>query len=176
MLRAIYQNVNAWDSSLCIKIFNLNGRKALDGIMHGLSRLGDGYFYALVGIFLFVIDFDLAFKIVPAGLIAFGLEIAAYKFLKTKTKRNRPFEKVPGINYLMPPPDKFSFPSGHTSAAFVMATLFGTVIPVLLIPLAILAALIGFSRIYNGLHFPSDVLAGMTIGLTCAKIGMAIAA
>lgn len=176
MLKTIYQNVNAWDSSLCIKIFNLNGRKVLDAIMHGLSRLGDGYFYALVGIFLVLIDFELALKTVPAGLIAFALEVSLYKILKTKTRRNRPFEKVPGINSLIPPPDKFSFPSGHTSAAFVMATLFGTVVPVLFIPLAILAALIGFSRIYNGLHFPSDVLAGMMLGITCAKLGMAIAA
>lgn len=175
MLKTVYQNINAWDNSLCIKIFRLNGRKPLDVFMQGLSRLGDGYFYALIGILLFIVDFDLARKTVPAGLIAFALEILAYKLLKNKTKRYRPFEKVAGISNLLPPPDKFSFPSGHTSAAFVMATLLGTVIPGLFPPLAVIAALIGFSRIYNGLHFPSDVLAGMTLGITCAKIGLAVA-
>jgi undecaprenyl-diphosphatase len=145
--------------------------------MYGLSRLGDGYFYAFVGIALFIIDYELALKTVPAGLIAFALEVTVYKLVKNKTKRDRPFRSVPEINPLMPPPpDKFSFPSGHTAAAFVMATIFGTILPVLFFPLAVLAALIGFSRIYNGLHFPSDVLAGMMLGFGCAKLGLAIAA
>ena len=174
MLKVLYQNVSGWDSRLCLAIFNMNGKKALDRLMHGLSRLGDGYFYGVVGLLLLFIDFKLARKAVPAGLIAFALELAAYKFLKTKTRRFRPFDKVPGIKYLIPPPDKFSFPSGHTGAAFLMATLFGAIIPVLFIPLIIVAALIGFSRIYNGLHFPSDVIMGMMLGVTCAKIGMAI--
>ncbi|MBN1481699.1 phosphatase PAP2 family protein [candidate division KSB1 bacterium] len=176
MFRALYSNVYVWDSRLCIKIFNLNGRKTLDFIMYGLSRLGDGYFYALVGILLLILDFELALKTIPAGLIAFAFEITIFKLVKDKTRRHRPFRAVPGIRSLMPPPDKFSFPSGHTSAAFVMATLFGSVIPALFIPLAIIAMLIGFSRIYNGLHFPSDVLAGMTLGITCAKIGLALVA
>ncbi len=174
MIRILYNNVHSWDSILCLKIARLNGRKTLDAIMYSLSRLGDGYFYGVIGLLLFIIDFDLALKTVPAGLIAFVLEVAIYKVVKTTTKRDRPYCAVPGISSLMPPPDKFSFPSGHTAAAFVMATLFGTVMPILFIPLVIIAALIGFSRIYNGLHFPSDVLAGMALGISCAKIGLAI--
>ncbi len=176
MIRLLYNNVHTWDSRLCLKISSLNGRKTLDAIMYALSRLGDGYFYGVVGVLLFIFDFDLALKTVPAGLIAFFLEVAVYKIVKTTTRRDRPYRAVPGISSLMPPPDKFSFPSGHTAAAFVMATLFGTVVPILFIPLVIVAAFIGFSRIYNGLHFPSDVLAGMTLGITCAKIGLAIVA
>ena len=176
MLRVFYHNVHSWDSSLCLKIFNLNGRKALDSIMHGLSRFGDGYFYGLVGILLCIFDFELALKTVPAGLVAFAIEITIYKVVKNKTKRDRPFKAVPGISSLLPPPDKFSFPSGHTSAAFVMATLFGSIFPFLFISLVLVALLIGFSRIYNGLHFPSDVLAGMLLGTSCAKIGLALVA
>ncbi|RPI02472.1 MAG: phosphatase PAP2 family protein [Calditrichaeota bacterium] len=172
MLKIFYENVYAFDSRLCIRIFNMNGQKTIDLVMVGLSRLGDGYFYMLVGILLLLFDFQLALKIVPAGVIAFAFELTAYRILKTKTKRNRPFARIPGISYLMPPPDTFSFPSGHTAAAFVMATLFGTMIPHLFIPLAIPALLIGFSRIYNGLHFPSDVLAGAGLGIICAKIGL----
>jgi len=177
MIRVLYNNVHAWDSLLCLKIFGLNGRKTLDLIMYGLSRLGDGYFYAVVGIVLFIVDYKIALKTVPAGLIAFALEITAFKLVKIKTKRDRPFRAVPEINPLMPPPpDKFSFPSGHTAAAFVMATLFGTVFPGLFLPLVVVAALVGFSRIYNGMHFPSDVLAGMVLGFLCAKLGLVIAA
>ncbi|MBN1464911.1 phosphatase PAP2 family protein [candidate division KSB1 bacterium] len=176
MIRILYNNVQAWDNQLCIRISSLNGLKMLDLMMYGLSRLGDGHFYAVFGILLFILDFELALKIVPAGLIAFILQVTIHKIVKTRTKRNRPFRALPGISSLMPPPDKFSFPSGHTAAAFLMATLFGTAIPILFIPFVIIAALIGFSRIYNGLHFPSDVLAGMALGIACAKIGLAIAA
>lgn len=174
MIKLFVQNVSGLDSRLFLTIFNLNGKKALDRVMYGLSRLGDGYFYAVVGLLLLFIDLKLALKAIPAGLIAFALELAVYKILKTKTRRFRPFEKIPGIRALLPPPDKFSFPSGHTGAAFLMATLFGTLISVLLIPLVIIASLIGFSRIYNGLHFPSDVVMGMMLGVSCAKIGMAV--
>lgn len=173
-MKVFWTHITQWDTAICIRIFNLNGRSLLDTLMYGLSRLGDGYCYAIIGIILFWVDYELAIQIIPAGLVAFSLEIAIYKILKHKTKRNRPFEKLPDIRFLIPPPDKFSFPSGHTSAAFVMATLFATVIPVLSIPVIALAALIGFSRIYNGLHFPSDVLVGMILGIICAKIGLAI--
>ena len=174
MIKVIMTNINNWDSRLCITIFNLNGRRILDVLMHALSRLGDGYFYAVIGILLFIIDCRLAIKLVPAGLAAFALELSLYKMLKNKTRRNRPFEKLPNIRFLMPPPDKFSFPSGHTGAAFLMATLFSAFLPTLTIPLGVLAALIGFSRIYNGLHFPSDVLAGMALGIFCAKISLIV--
>ena len=61
---------------------------------------------------------------------------------------------------LIAPPDEFSFPSGHTAAAFVMVTVIGMHFVaggVLLLPVAMT---IGVSRVYPGVHYPSDVLAG----------------
>ena len=163
-----------WDCALCLRIFRLNGRTILDAVMYGLSRLGDGYFYALVGIVLFVVNAGLAIQVVPVLLLAFALELIIYKLLKNKTRRNRPFEILPTIRFLMHPPDKFSFPSGHTGAAFVMATILSAFIPALTLPFVLIAVLIGFSRIYNGLHFPSDVIAGMALGVVCAKISLTL--
>lgn len=174
MLKTIYFSVHSWDNLLCLKIFNLNGRKLVDGMMYGLSRFGDGYFYAIIGILMLFINFDLAIRTIPTGLLAFAIELSVHKLIKHKTKRSRPFEIVPEIRNLLPVPDKFSFPSGHTGAAFVMATIFGTIVPGLLFPSLVIALLIGFSRIYNGLHYPSDVLAGMILGISCAKISLAI--
>jgi undecaprenyl-diphosphatase len=64
------------------------------------------------------------------------------------------------------PSDQFSFPSGHTAAAFAMATLVSFHFPILTLPVIIWALLVGFSRIYLGVHYPTDILAGIVIGVT----------
>ena len=58
-----------------------------------------------------------------------------------------------------------SFPSGHSTAAFALATSYGLENKKLLIPLTAGAVLIGLSRIYLGWHYPSDVLAGAAVGI-----------
>jgi undecaprenyl-diphosphatase len=60
-------------------------------------------------------------------------------------------------------PDRFSFPSGHATASMAVALAYGGVFPDWSIPLATLAALVGFSRIRLGVHYPSDVLVGQLI-------------
>jgi undecaprenyl-diphosphatase len=72
---------------------------------------------------------------------------------------------------LVPEPDRFSFPSGHATASMAVALSYGTVFPDWAMPLAALAALVGFSRIRLGVHYPSDVLIGQLIaGATAAGV------
>jgi len=96
--------------------------------------------------------------------LAFAIERIAYYVLKKNLKRRRPPAAIPGFKSLITPSDEFSFPSGHTSGAFLFTTLcvlwFGTVA----LPLYIWASLVGFSRVLLGVHFPGDILAGATIG------------
>ncbi|MBN1999234.1 phosphatase PAP2 family protein, partial [candidate division KSB1 bacterium] len=70
------------------------------------------------------------------------------------------------------PPDKFSFPSGHTAGAFVMATMISVFYPAWTIPGYTMASVIGVSRVYNGVHFPTDVMAGVLLGRVCAMLGL----
>lgn len=65
--------------------------------------------------------------------------------------------------------DTKSFPSGHTVASFTIATILADEYPEHSIPLYLLATTIGISRIYNGMHFPSDVIIGAIIGYMFAK-------
>jgi undecaprenyl-diphosphatase len=81
---------------------------------------------------------------------------------------------LPEISNLVSLPDEFSFPSGHTAAAFLMATILGAFYPVMVAPGFIIATFVGVSRIYNGVHFPADVVVGSVIGILSAKIGLVI--
>ena len=80
--------------------------------------------------------------------------------------RHRPFETQLG-----PRTSTHSFPSGHSATAFACATVLASLAPRWRVPFFILAALIALSRLYNGVHYPTDVLAGGALGVL---VGVAV--
>jgi undecaprenyl-diphosphatase len=87
---------------------------------------------------------------------------------KVIVHRHRPFE-----HQLGPASSTHSFPSGHTATSFACATVLSSVAPRWRVPFFVLAALIGFSRVYNGMHYPTDVLAGAVLGVLTALLLLA---
>ncbi len=87
--------------------------------------------------------------------------------LKNVVQRNRPFWIFPDIPLVdgVAVPDDYSFPSGHTGAAFAAGYALFMRNKKWGIPVLVLAALIGISRMYLFVHFPTDVLVGMVIGI-----------
>ncbi|HVE90796.1 MAG TPA: phosphatase PAP2 family protein [Actinomycetota bacterium] len=84
---------------------------------------------------------------------------------KLLTRRKRPDPKLtPVVRRLARMPTSSSFPSGHSASAFAFATGVAMERPMLAPPLIALAATIGFSRVYTGAHYPSDVVAGAALG------------
>ncbi|MEG2118425.1 MAG: phosphatase PAP2 family protein [Clostridia bacterium] len=94
--------------------------------------------------------------------------------IKPCIARERPFIVDSSIQILISPPHGTSFPSGHTSSAFAVASVlmfynrrFGTIA-------AIIAVLIGFSRLYLRVHFLTDVIAGAVLGIIYALFAVLI--
>jgi membrane-associated phospholipid phosphatase len=90
---------------------------------------------------------------------------AAAEVGKYLVHRHRPFEHQIG-----PSLRTHSFPSGHTATAFAGAVVLAALVPRLRIAWFALACLIGYSRLYNGVHYPTDVAAGALLGASTALL------
>ena len=174
MVRVFISNLHQWDKSVCLRIFNMQSRRIVDNIMYFCSRLGDGYVYVVIAVSVLILNKTAGLDLLVRALPAFGFQLIIQKSFKHTIKRERPCYALPEIVQRIVPPDEFSFPSGHTAGAFLMATVASSFLPVLSIPAFIIAALVGLSRIYNGVHYPGDVLAGMCLGFFSARLSLLV--
>jgi len=85
--------------------------------------------------------------------------------LRSYFQRVRPCQALEGVRLLVGCSDSFSFPSNHATNAFALAAFFATYYRQRAVPLFVMAALVGYSRIYVGVHYPTDVLAGALLGV-----------
>jgi membrane-associated phospholipid phosphatase len=143
----------------------------LDRFMFWSTQLGNGLF-----------SFVLALVLVFTGLRLLALELIlgtlslwlAVEALKALTERSRPINHLDDANLIGWHERGKSFPSGHSAQVFFIASLFtATASPSLpaIFVLFGLAALVGFSRIYIGVHYPRDVLAGAILGSVWGIVG-----
>ena len=70
----------------------------------------------------------------------------------------------------VPMPSSTSFPSGHSASAAAFAVAVGDLLPAYRLPLRAAASIVAFSRVYTGVHYPSDVLAGATVGALLGRL------
>jgi undecaprenyl-diphosphatase len=107
------------------------------------------------------------------GLAAIGVASAvvnlAAKPLGRRRRPARAAEQVPVARHVRMPATT-SFPSGHAASAFAFATAVGAVDPRAGIPLRGAAALVGYSRVHTGVHYPGDVVAGALLGGALAQL------
>ena len=149
---------------------NLNS-ELFNRIMIFFTNLGDnGIIWIAIALILF-----LNRKYRKIGLFSIiSLIICALVaniILKPLIHRPRPFTEIADIILLIKTPKDYSFPSGHTAASFVMIFVFFRHIKKYFIPVFVTGILIAFSRMYLSVHYPSDILAGLIIGIFSGLAG-----
>ncbi len=126
-----------------------------------VSFSANGPLYGLAGALFIALE---SWPMVLLLALAFAVERGCYFVFKSSFKRNRPPQAIPGYQSVIQPSDQFSFPSGHTSAAFLVATALHIYFPMLGLVLYGWATCVGAARVVLGVHFPTDVLAGALMG------------
>ena len=143
-------------------------KQTLNRYIRFISKLGDGWIWIALGSAIFIFDPNPGAVLFQMA-IAIALELLIYKIIKERCSRKRPFDLLKSVTCIVNPYDRYSFPSGHTATAFAVVATAGIYYDVLFAPLLVIAFLIGFSRVYAGVHYPSDVIAGAILGTCCAE-------
>ncbi|UUM30989.1 phosphatase PAP2 family protein [Vibrio japonicus] len=141
-----------------------------------ISHTGDGHLYILLGVLAWLLDGERGLLFLLVGLLAFSIELPIYWAAKNLIKRRRPEELSDLVTSFVTPSDRYSLPSGHTAAAFLMATLTSYFYPSLETFTFVWAILIGASRILLGVHFLTDVVLGAFLGIGCARLALTLLA
>src|SRR5260370_24263536 len=157
----LMQRMNRWRAPLWIRICMITA-----------TRLGDGWIWYALGLILLAFGGPNRFSAVGAAGSAALLGILVFRVLKKLSQRPRPCQIEPHCWARVLPPDQFSFPSGHTMTAFSIPLVVSYFYPSLEGVLFFSSLGIAVSRILLCMHFLSDVLAGIVLGvaLGCASI------
>jgi undecaprenyl-diphosphatase len=106
------------------------------------------------------------------GVICLAVSHAIVQLLKRNVLRARPMDHAAS---LVAVPDEFSFPSGHATAAMAIAVVYAIAFPSYALPLVLVAAGVGYSRVCLGVHYPGDVLAGQVIAIVTDVVVLTLA-
>lgn len=167
----MFQFLLELDSSILIWIQDMIRSELLTPVMIFITTLGNGgAFWILLSLGLLIPKKTRIIGIMM--LLSLGITfIIDNVLLKNLVARIRPYEAVYGLERLVEKQKDFSFPSGHTGSSFSTAVIILLGMPKKYgIPAIVLAFLISFSRLYVGVHYPTDVLCGAVIGTVVAVV------
>lgn len=158
------------DNSILLYIKNNMHGPILDKAMVIITSLGnEGAIWIVIAGFLIINK-----KYRKIGLMVLGAlilsTILGEGILKHLVQRIRPSADIPAVNLLISKPLSYSFPSGHTTSSFAVAGVLAKYLKKYAFIFWGVASLVAFSRLYLYVHYPTDVLAGIILGLICSRI------
>lgn len=163
--KAVWEQIQSNDFKVMRRMNRWRAPRWFRILMIAATRGGDGWLWFALGIILLAYGGEHRYIAIAAAASAALAGICLFQTLKRTSCRKRPCEIEPHCWSSILPPDKYSFPSGHSITAFAVALSVGMFYPGLQGPLFAAAFLIAGSRIVLGMHFLSDVLAGSAIGV-----------
>jgi undecaprenyl-diphosphatase len=169
--QTVWGHIQSNDHRLMRKIHRWRAPRWFRILMIMMTRLGDGWLWYSIGLILLIFGGSQKFLAIGAATAAAAAGVFLFRTLKHASRRKRPCEIEPHCWASILPPDKYSFPSGHSITSFAIALSIGMFYPDLQIVLLVVALLIASSRIILGMHFLSDVLAGSAIGILLGYFG-----
>lgn len=162
--------IQSLDHATVLALLHSPNRATLTRLALKVSASADGWLYLLLLPLILLFRPQQAAELVSAALAAFGLERCLYFTFKNTFRRNRPPAAIAGFQAAITASDRFSLPSGHTSAAFLCATFLCLALGWLFLPLYLWATAVGASRVVLGVHFPSDTVLGAVLGSSVAVL------
>ncbi len=170
-MNMLLQRVHQWDTFAFLWVHVTKGFQYRRSVRF-ISHSGDGPAYFAIALILFFLDTTFGAIFFWSGIIAYSFQVSLYLLLKNLIKRDRPAVQITAYKAWITPSDQFSFPSGHTAAAFLFACLILNFYPLFAFPAFIWASAIAASRVLLGVHFPTDLVAGAILGSSCAYWGI----
>ena len=173
IMNTFLQSVQNLDGEILLQIQQHLRTDMLTPLMKFVTFLGNGgWFWILCAVVLLAIPKTRKTGYAAVLSLIFGV-IVTNLLLKNIVARPRPFAEIEALIPMITKPKDFSFPSGHTTASFAVALVMLRMLPKKFgIPAVVLAALGAFSRLYLGVHYPTDVLTGFVIALVGSMLSV----
>lgn len=161
----LLERIEAIDLAFLKKWNSLNLPNAITFPLIFLVRIGDGWIWFLIAFYLWkTLPIPLLQTAVVHSLLTIAISLAIYWPIKLLVRRKRPYDSGLGVTPMVPPLDKYSFPSGHTMNNLAVALTVSLYIPHLLIPAILVPITMGILRIRFGVHYLSDITGGVVLG------------
>ncbi len=168
------ERMTSWITTRDLNLFKFVNRqlqcKFLDVLMPRMTHLGGATFCIMVLVFCAIFFSGAVTQWSIEAMVSLTISHLIVRVIKSRYHRQRPYLTLANARTFPHPLVDYSFPSGHTTAIFSIAVVFALHSSFLASVLLPLALIVGISRMYLGLHYPTDCIIGALLGTFTAMV------